>query len=215
MEQDPQKPETEIADEDQQNEAKAEPESKADHNNDVGEEESKSAEAEVNIDTLKAQIEEFQSQLNEAKESALRAQAEAQNTRRRAERDVEQAHKFSLEKIVKEMLPVVDNLERSLEVTDSVDEAFVKALKGGVEMTLGLFAGALGKFKVEVVDPEGQPFDPLLHQAMTIVENEDVEPNTVVAVMQKGYTLHGRLVRPAMVIVSKAKASSAKIDEQA
>ena len=171
--------------------------------------------SETVVEQLKTQLAETQKKLDEAKDSILRAHAEAQNAKHRADRAIEQAHKFSLEKIIQELLPVVDNLERSLEVKVNIDEAFVTALRGGVEMTLTQFQGVLGKFKVEVVDPEGEPFDPQKHQAMSIVENGNVEPNTVVAVMQKGYTLNGRLVRPAMVMVSKAAAGSAKIDEQA
>jgi molecular chaperone GrpE len=171
--------------------------------------------SETDVEQLKAELADTRKQLQDAKDSVLRALAEAQNAKHRADRAVEQAHKFGLEKIIQELLPVVDNLERSLEVKVNIDEAFVTALRGGVEMTLNQFQTVLGKFKVEVVDPEGQPFDPRMHQAMSIVENENVEPNTVVAVMQKGYTLNDRLVRPAMVMVSKAAAGSAKIDEQA
>jgi molecular chaperone GrpE len=112
-----------------------------------------------------------------------------------------------------ELLTVVDNLERALQATGAADESS-KALRDGVEMTLSSFITTLSKFNIEQIDPEGEPFDPQLHQAMSMIENADVEPNTVVAVMQKGYSLHGRLVRPAMVMVSKA-AATPKIDEQA
>jgi molecular chaperone GrpE len=138
-----------------------------------------------------------------ARDSALRAQADAQNVKRRAEQDVEKARKFALEQFAKELLPVVDNMERALEATAGHDEA-VKPITEGVELTLKSFLGALKKFNVETVDPQGEPFDPNLHQAMSMVENNDVEPNSVIAVMQKGYTLNGRLLRPAMVMVSKA-----------
>ncbi|MFO8140796.1 MAG: nucleotide exchange factor GrpE [Marinobacter sp.] len=141
--------------------------------------------------------------LLEARDAALRAQADAQNVKRRAEQDVEKARKFALESFCKELLPVVDNLERALTVTEGHDES-VKPIIEGLELTLKSFTDALGKFHIEVVDPQGEPFDPNLHQAMSLVENPEVEPNTVIAVMQKGYTLHSRLVRPAMVMVSKA-----------
>lgn len=167
------------------------------------------------VEELQAKLGQAEQQLASQKDQVLRAQAELQNARRRAERDVENAHKYSLEKITQELLPVVDNLERALEASGS-DSDFAKALREGVEMTLGMFTKALAKFQIEQVDPEGEPFDPQLHQAVSMVEQGEVEPNTVVHVMQKGYTLHGRLVRPAMVVVSKAAAKDApKIDEQA
>ncbi len=144
--------------------------------------------------------------LNAARDAALRAQADAQNIKRRAEQDVEKSRKFALESFCKELLPVVDNLERTLAVTAGHDES-VKPIIEGVELTLKSFTDALRKFNIEPVDPEGEPFDPQLHQAMSLVENPDVEPNTVIAVMQKGYTLNARLMRPAMVMVSKPPAA--------
>ena len=144
-------------------------------------------------------------ELEQAREQVLRAQAEVQNTRRRAEQDVDRARKYALERFCSELLPVVDNLERALESASGDDEQ-VRSIAEGVELTLKSFLNALGKFNIEPVDPAGEPFDPQYHQAMSSVENPDVEPNTVVAVMQKGYTLNGRLVRPAMVMVSKAAA---------
>lgn len=157
-----------------------------------------SGEAELN-----ERIEALQNELMTAKEDALRAQADAQNTRRRAEQDVEKAHKFGQEKIVNDLLPVVDNLERAIAAASGDDEA-VKPILEGVELTLKSFVDALKRHNVEVVDPAGEPFDPQSHQAVSAIDNNDVEPNTVLDVFQKGYTLHGRLVRPAMVVVSKA-----------
>ncbi|MCP5164785.1 MAG: nucleotide exchange factor GrpE [Pseudomonadales bacterium] len=145
----------------------------------------------------------LEAEVIEARDQALRAQADAQNAARRAEQEVEKARKFALEGFAKELLPVVDNLERALEAASGDDEA-VKAIAEGVDLTLKSFQGALGKFHIEALDPLGEPFDPNLHQAMSMVENGDVEPNTVIAVMMKGYTLNGRLLRPAMVMVSKA-----------
>ena len=177
-------------------------------------EEQSTSQQEESLETLRAQIETLQEELAAQKDGALRAKADAQNTVRRAERDVENAHKFGLEKFTRELLPIVDNLERALDAAG--DDAAVKPLREGVEMTMDLFVKALEKFQVQQIDPVSEPFDPQLHQAMSIVENNDMEPNSVVAVMQKGYTLHGRLVRPAMVVVSKASADSQpKIDEQA
>ncbi|SHF12868.1 molecular chaperone GrpE [Microbulbifer donghaiensis] len=154
-------------------------------------------------DALHEDVIKLQEQLVIQKELAMRAQAEAQNARRRAEQDVERAHKFAVERLLQDLLPVVDNLERALATIDAGDEAN-KAIIEGIELTHKSFVDTLGKYSVEIVDPAGEPFDPELHQAMTQVPNGDVEPNTVLDVFQKGYRLNGRLVRPAMVVVSKA-----------
>ena len=147
------------------------------------------------------QVEELQQKLNTLGEQLLREQAEMQNIRRRAQRDVESAHKYALEKFAGELLSVVDNLERAIDAIDTKDES-QKAVSEGLELTLKTFIEVLAKYKVEAVEPEGQPFDADLHQAVSTVPNADVEPNTVINVFQKGYTLNGRLIRPAMVVVS-------------
>lgn len=152
--------------------------------------------------SLAQELARLEADLARAEESALRAHADAQNVARRAEQDVEKARKFALERFAAELLPVVDNLERALEAASGDDEA-IKPIAEGVELTLRSFLDAMKKFGIEVVDPHGEPFDPNLHQAMSMVDNPEVEANTVIAVMQKGYTLNGRLVRPAMVMVSK------------
>ncbi|MCK0744589.1 nucleotide exchange factor GrpE [Chromohalobacter nigrandesensis] len=152
-------------------------------------------------DALAVRVEELEQALTESKDQAARAAAEAQNVRRRAEQDVEKARKFALEKFVKELLPVVDSLEKALE---SMQEGASEVHREGVSMTLKLQLDVLNKFGVEAVDPQGEPFDPQVHEAMTMVPNPEVEPNTVIEVMQKGYLLNGRLVRPAMVVVSQA-----------
>ena len=157
-----------------------------------------------------SEVEALQEEIAKLKEDVLRAQADTQNVRRRAEADVEKAHKFSTEKFARELLDVVDNLERA--VASAPDDEVVKPLLEGVEMTQKTFLSTLAKFKVEVVDPEGHPFDPDLHQAISMVEAPDAEPNTVLNVVQKGYTNHGRLLRPAMVVVSKP---APKVDTQA
>ncbi len=167
--------------------------------------EAEAPQAEPASDEQAAKIAELEAQLQEAKEQSLRAAAEAQNIRRRAEQDVEKAHKFALEKFAKDLLPVADNLERAIAAFEGADES-TKPLQEGVELTLKTLADALNNHNLEAVNPEGEPFDPQLHQAMSMVENADVEPNTVLNVFQKGYTLNGRLVRPAMVVVSKAPA---------
>lgn len=152
--------------------------------------------------TLLAEIEQLQGQLAEAKEQMLRTAADAQNTRRRAEKDVENAHKYALEKFAAALLPVADNLERALEAADRTNEA-VKPLAEGVELTAKNLQDVLNRFEVQQLDPLGAPFDPQYHEAVSMVENPNVEPNTVLLVMQKGYTLHGRLLRAAMVMVAR------------
>ncbi|BFM12808.1 hypothetical protein R50072_29610 [Simiduia litorea] len=150
-----------------------------------------------------AEIERLQAELQQAQETALRAAADAQNTRRRAEQDVEKAHKFGQEKIVQDMVVVADNLERALASVDASDEQFATVVEG-LQLTLKSLIDGLKRHHVVQLDPKGEPFDPQFHQAMTQVPNPELEPNTVMDVFQKGYTLHGRLVRPAMVVVSKA-----------
>ena len=150
-----------------------------------------------------SETEQLQQQVAEANDQVLRVQAEMQNVRRRVERDVENAHKYALDKFSADLLPVVDNLERALGSISADDES-QKAVAEGIELTLKSFVDVLVRFKIEPIDPAGQPFDANLHQAVSMVPNPDLEPNTVMDVFQKGYTLNGRLIRPAMVIVSKA-----------
>ncbi len=166
----------------------------------------------ADVAALQAQIEQLQQQLADAKEQTLRAAAESQNVRRRAEKDVENAHKYALEKFAAALLPVSDNLERTLDVADRNSEA-VKPLLEGVELTHKSLLDALKKFQVEQIDPLGAPFDPQFHEAVSMVDNPAAEPNSVLHVMQKGFTLSGRLLRAAMVVV--AKGSAKKIDETA
>ena len=161
-----------------------------------GEVESELVDEDDEIELLKAEAEKW-------KETALRSEAESQNIRRRSEKDVQNAHKFGVEKLIKEMLPVIDNLDRALESADTENES-LKAMTQGVELTLKSFVTALEKFDVKELNPVGEPFDPQLHQAMTMIQQPDAEPNSVIAVMQKGYEMHGRLIRPAMVVVNKA-----------
>ncbi|MBO9481656.1 MULTISPECIES: nucleotide exchange factor GrpE [Gammaproteobacteria] len=160
------------------------------------------AEEQANDDSAK-RIEELEEQLAQAKDQALRAHAEAMNTKRRAEQDVEKAHKFALEKFVNELIPVVESLEKGIESAEQ-GEGQHETMLEGMRLTLKQLLDALAKFNVEQVNPEGQPFDPNFHQAISMVPNPDMEPNTVMNVFQKGYTLHGRVIRPAMVVVSKA-----------
>ncbi len=132
----------------------------------------------------------------------LRARAELANLQRRAERDLENAHKYALEKFVNELLPVLDSLELGIEAASKGAEDAVERLHEGVELTLKMFLTAVGKFGVRQINPQGERFDPALHQAMATQPAPGVEPNHVLMVYQKGYTLNDRLVRPAMVVVS-------------
>ena len=155
------------------------------------------------IARLEAELAEAKDTIEGQKDSVVRAAAEVDNIRRRAAQDVEKAHKFALEKFANELLPVIDNMDRAIEFADKENEA-IKPVIEGVELTVKSFTDALAKFNVEVVNPQGEKFNAEFHQAMSMQPSTDVEPNTVIAVMQKGYTLNGRLLRPAMVMVSKA-----------
>lgn len=138
---------------------------------------------------------------NEA-EAMIRARAETENVRRRVEQDIEKAHKFALEKFSSELLPVIDNLERALEATDKNNED-LKATIEGLELTLKSFLDAVKKFGIEQVKAENELLNPDVHQAISIVESPDHQSGHIVNAIQKGYTLNGRLLRPAMVIVAK------------
>ena len=147
-----------------------------------------------------------------AKGDLLRVQAEMQNLRRRTEQDIEKAHKYGQEKFSTELLSVMDNLERALDAASQHEDEAVKSIYEGVDLTLKSFTDCFNKFAIESVDPLGEPFDPQLHQAMSMQDAPDAEPNTIISVMQKGYTLHGRVIRPAMVMVAKGKEPTPKID---
>ena len=157
---------------------------------------------EAEIALLHSELEAAKQTINDQKDSVVRAAADVENMRRRAAQDVEKAHKFVLEKFANELLPVIDNLERAIEFSDKENEQLKPVLEG-IEMTVKSFNDAVSKFGVEIVNPQGEQFNPEFHQAMSIQPSNDVAPNTVLAVMQKGYTLNGRLLRPAMVMVSK------------
>ena len=154
------------------------------------------------IANLQAQLAEVQQRERDA---VLRSKAEVDNMRRRTEQDVEKAHKFALEKFVNELLPVIDSLDRALEVADKANPEMT-AMVEGIELTLKSMLDVVRKFGVEVVADTNVPLDPNVHQAIAMVESEDVAPGNVLMVMQKGYTLNGRTIRAAMVSVAKAKA---------
>lgn len=149
-----------------------------------------------------ARVQELEAYIAEAdkreQDIQLRARAEVENIRRRAEQDVEKAHKFALEKFSKEMLNVVDNLERGLQALDGADES----VKSGVELTHKGLVSTLNNFGVEAVGVVGEAFNPELHQAISMQPAESIEANHISVVLQKGYTLHGRVIRPAMVMVA-------------
>lgn len=142
-------------------------------------------------------------ELAKVKDQLLRTVAEMENVRRRSQRDVENAHKFAVEKLLGDLLPVLDSLEKAEEVAKATDNA--ASMAEGISLSLKLFVGILEKAGVAVVHPIGEPFDPQLHEAMAMVPNPDAEPNSVMDVMQRGYTLNGRLVRAAKVIVVKGE----------
>ncbi|HCP25246.1 MULTISPECIES: nucleotide exchange factor GrpE [Pantoea] len=170
---------------------------------------SQDAETAVEVDPRDERIAQLEAELAQlqtgVRDAQLRAQAEIENVRRRTEMDIEKAHKFALEKFANELLPVIDSLERALELANKEDEKSASMVEG-IELTLKSLLGAVRKFGVEVVGETGVPFNPEVHQAMSMMESEDFEPNHVMMVMQRGYTLNGRLLRPAMVAVAKAKA---------
>lgn len=144
----------------------------------------------------------METQVEELQEALLRSQADIQNLRRRGERDVENAHKYAIEKFVKDFLAVFDSMDKGLELAETTD-GFDEAMLQGIQFTHKLMDDVAVKHGIEKIDPLGETFDPQLHQAMSIVESPDHEPNTVTAVMQKGYTLQGRVIRAAMVVVTK------------
>ena len=139
-------------------------------------------------------------QVHENWEKSVRAQAELENIRRRSEREVANAHRYSLEKFSAALLPVVDSLEQALQLADKEADA---SMREGLELTMKLFVDVLDKFDVKQLDPAGEVFDPQQHEAMAMQESEGVAPNTVLMVFQKGYKLNDRVIRPARVIVAK------------
>jgi len=151
-------------------------------------------------DSIEAQLEDAQAKASENWEHFIRAKAEMDNLRRRNAKDVENAHKYGIEKFVTELLPVIDGMSMGL----ATEDASAESLREGMVMTLDMLEKMMEKLGIEEIDPMNEKFDAEKHQAMTMQPNAEVEPNTVIAVMQKGYSLNGRLIRPAMVMVSKA-----------
>lgn len=158
---------------------------------------------ETRVIVLEQALAEAETQAAQAKDAQLRAAAELENTRRRLERDAQNSARFGAENLLKELLTVADSLDLGLKATEK-PEADTQSLADGMALTQRQLVALLEKQGVTAVDPHGEPFNPELHQAMSMVESLDVAANHVLAVMQKGYQLHGRLLRPAMVIVAKA-----------
>jgi len=172
---------------------------------------------------LQQQLAEAEAKAKEHWDQLLRVKAEQENLRRRHEREVENAHKYALERFAQELLPVIDSLEMGAEAA-AVEGATLEKVREGTELTLKMLLATMDKFGIKAVHPEGEPFNPEYHQAMSMLESPEHAANTVMNVMQKGYTLNERLIRPAMVVVSKGKAGAgqqeaeaekANLDEQA
>jgi len=153
------------------------------------------------IEVLQKRLDQSEESEQESKDQYLRAHAEMENIRRRSERDVTNARKFALERFAQDLLPVVDSMEKATEVES--DNPEVTSMREGVEMTMKMFVDTVSKFGLKQIDPMGEKFDPNSHEAMVMQPNPDVEPNTVIAVFQKGYELNGRVIRPARVVVSQ------------
>ena len=179
---------------------------------DMGEADASESAAESDISSAGEEVEsgaaedEAAERIAQLQDQVLRAQAEMENIRRRAARDVDNAHKFALEKFTADLLPVIDSLEKAVEAGagTEAEPAASGAVIEGVELSLKLFVSTLEKVGIVQLDPLGEPFDPQHHEAMAMVPNPDAEPNSVLDVMQKGYSLNGRLVRAAKVIVVSA-----------
>lgn len=181
---------------------------------------SEGEEAEDSIEPLRTALAEAQAALEASRaeaeslrDQALRAAAEADNVRKRADRSIENAHKYALERFVNDLLPAVDSFERAVDAAADLKATAgeaVTSMAEGVELSLKLLVEAMQRQGIEVVDPIGAPFDPNLHEAMSMIEKPEAEPGSVIEVFQKGYTVNGRLARPARVIIAKEPAPQAE-----
>lgn len=165
--------------------------------------------AEANIDAAKltAELETVKRQAAENLDKFVRARADMENARRRAEIDIANAHKYGIERFALELLPVRDSLEFARTVDVQENQTALQKMHEGLDLTLKLLDDAFRKFSLVALDPKGEKFDPAKHHAISMVESQEVPPNHVVSVMQKGYMLHDRIVRPAMVVVARAPAA--------
>ncbi len=167
----------------------------------LADDEDSTDENDIAVELAKAQV-----TIKDYWDQIMRLNAEAENNRKRAQRDIENAHKFALKNFSEALLPVVDSMEMGLDAA-TAENANMESIQQGITMTLELMTKTLEKNGITSVNPQDDKFNPELHQAMSLIETDDVEPNTVMTVMQKGYVLNERLIRPAMVVVSKAKSS--------
>ncbi|MEL6711061.1 MAG: nucleotide exchange factor GrpE [Pseudomonadota bacterium] len=163
--------------------------------------------APLSAEALSAKLAQAEEKIAQQQDQLLRGQADVENLKRRHTQALEKAHKFGAEKIVSDLLGVWDSLELGLQAAQD-EQADVAKLREGTALTLKMLTDAMQKQGVEQNDPQGEPFNPELHQAMSMQPRDDVEPDTVIQVVQKGYSLNGRLVRPAMVMVSQAMPAS-------
>ncbi len=200
--------EAEEAEKDVEVESESESESEssaaeeAEAEEDEGAKETEEEDEPPTVESLSAALSEAETRVAELQDQALRAKADVENMRRRAARDVENAHKYALERMTGELLPVLDSLEKAVESAALATDA--SAIGEGVELSLKMFLSVMKKVGIEQLDPLGEPFDPQFHEALAMMENPDGEPNTVMEVIQRGYSLNGRLVRAAKVVVVKA-----------
>jgi len=165
--------------------------------------------SEGDADVMSSELAALQKKADEYYDQLVRAHAEIENLKRRHTQELEKAHKYALDKFVGELLTIWDSLELGLQAAQN-DEADVASLREGTELTVKMFGDVMEKFNVERINPEGEAFNPEFHQAMSMVPNAEMAPNTVMAVMQKGVSLNGRLIRPAMVVVSQAMPEAAE-----
>ena len=165
--------------------------------------------SEGDADAMSAELAVLQKKADDHYDQLVRAHAEIENLKRRHTQELEKAHKYALDKFVGELLTIWDSLELGLQAAQN-DEADVASLREGTELTVKMFGDVMEKFNVERINPDGEAFNPEFHQAMSMVPNAEMAPNTVMAVMQKGVSLNGRLIRPAMVVVSQAMPEAAE-----
>jgi molecular chaperone GrpE len=165
--------------------------------------------SECDADVMSSELAALQKKADEHYDQLVRAHAEIENLKRRHTQELEKAHKYALDKFVGELLTIWDSLELGLQAAQN-DEADITSLREGTELTVKMFGDVMEKFNVERINPEGEAFNPEFHQAMSMVPNAEMAPNTVMAVMQKGVSLNGRLIRPAMVVVSQAMPEAAE-----
>jgi molecular chaperone GrpE len=165
--------------------------------------------SEGDADAMSSELAALQKKADDHYDQLVRAHAEIENLKRRHTQELEKAHKYALDKFVGELLTIWDSLELGLQAAQN-DEADVASLREGTELTVKMFGDVMEKFNVERINPEGEAFNPEFHQAMSMVPNAEMAPNTVMAVMQKGVSLNGRLIRPAMVVVSQAMPEAAE-----